>query len=143
MIEVTVYGKIKVVNATVQFEIQTDNLIDLETTVRYFLQGLMAKSVAIFSTVDTIMLSNHDSGYVNSWSVIEEVQDSRVAVKYIEFVVDDIMNWVDISRDKETEKILMELIANGCSINSVLDAITQKGYNPMFASYWVAAHTIV
>jgi len=144
MIEVTVYGKLlKKADASIIVEIDTSIFDEIDTTIKYFLSGLMAKTVSPFSTIDTIMLSNHDSGYVNSWSVTEENQAPvHVAVKYIEFVVNDIMNWVDNSRDKETEKLLIELSKNGCSVVGMLEAVTERGYDPMFASYWVGAYML-
>lgn len=140
MIEIIISGNIVGGDAAeMTINMDMSRLPDIDTAVEYHVGRMIAASFAPFQSVDTITLSNHDTGHIVSWVVTEDHVDSHVAIKYLSFVIDEIMSFADTSRDLQAVDMIAMMKVNGKSNNEIIQAVVDMGYAPFFARTWVFA----
>lgn len=140
MIELAIYGNaIGGDAAEMTVNVDVTRFLGLDVAVDYYLGRLTAAMIAPFQTIDTITLSNHETGHLQSWVVTEENVNAPVAVKYATYIIEDIMGFVDDSRDKSTVDMVTAMRATGKTPDDIVLAVIELGYAPFFATMWVSA----
>lgn len=121
--------------------INTEEIRDREkpgTTVEHELIRLINTNMSGFDRIESIIVSA--GGRVIS-KVIDvngkDVRDIAVAVESISNAIFRHCGPRDL--DKKCEKLIQELMNNGCSFDGIVDAIIEHGYDKWFAEMWVDA----